>query len=695
MSKSFFITATDTGVGKTMAVYALALLLRREGLSVGVMKPIQAGDGGAKGDAVFLKERLNLADDIRDINPYCADEPLSPHVAFPRAGMHIDRMRIKEAFGRLQARYDIVLVEGAGGLLAPVDAQYDMADLAQELSLPLIIVSRLGLGTINHTLLTLREAERRGLLVTGVIFSDILGGEKGLPEKTNPLAIAQRGNVPILGTVPFLKKKDPASVLSACRGKIDLPPLIGQPQRLTKELLAQDKKYVWHPFTQMKDWNADVPGVPLVIDRAQGAYLFDTNGNRYLDGVSSLWVTVHGHNRREITDAISSQTAKLDHSTMLGLANEPAVRLAKELVAIAPEGLVKVFYSDNGSTSVEIAVKMAYQYWQNTGKIKKTTICHLKNSYHGDTLGSVSIGGIDLFHQVYKQLIFKTYQVDLPDCYRLPEGKKYPDHAFEAVDLFETFVKKNHKTLAALVVEPIVQGAAGMIMWPHGLLKRFESICRKYDIFLICDEVATGFGRTGKMFACELEDVKPDFMCVAKGLTGGVLPLAATLTSQRVFDGFLFPYKDIKTFFHGHTYTGNPIACAAALANLQIFKKERTLDALRPKIGHLARLLDGLRGIPCVGDIRQRGFMVGIELVRERVGQKPFPFDWRVGALVCARARRYGVILRPLGGVIVLMPPLSMSTDELDTLVAVTERSIREITSTLPGRVEVDKVSYE
>jgi adenosylmethionine-8-amino-7-oxononanoate aminotransferase len=322
---------------------------------------------------------------------------------------------------------------------------------------------------------------------------------------------------------------------------------------------------------------------------------------------------------------------------------------------------------------------MAYQYWQNTGKTRKTTICHLKNSYHGDTLGSVSIGGIDLFHKVYRQLIFKTYQVELPDCYRAPEGRKYPEYAFEAVNKFEAFVKKNHKTLAALVVEPIVQGAAGMIMWPQGLLKRFESICRKYDIFLICDEVATGFGRTGKMFACELEDVKPDFMCVAKGLTGGVLPLAATLTTQRVFDGFLFPYKDIKTFFHGHTYTGNPIACAAALANLQIFKKERTLDGLRPKIGHLARLLDGLRDIPCVGDIRQRGFMVGIELVRERRGKKPFPFDWRMGALVCTRARRYGVIIRPLGDVIVLMPPLSMTTDELDTLVAVTERSIREV----------------
>lgn len=681
MGKGFFITATDTGVGKTMTVYALALLLRHEGFNVGIMKPIQSGGDGVTGDAGFLKEQLGLTDDIRDINPYCSKEPLSPHLALSRAAITIDMVRIKDAFMRLQARYDIVLVEGAGGLLAPINGQLDMADLAKWLGLPIVVVSRLGLGTINHTLLTLREAERRGLSVIGVILSDMSGGKKGLPEKTNPEALRERNAAMILGTVPFLKKKDPRCVLSACLGKIDLEPFVRRVVRPTKELLAKDKKYVWHPFTQMKDWNADVPEVPLVIDRAEGVYLFDTDGNKYIDGISSLWVTVHGHGRREITDAIASQATRLDHSTMLGLANEPAVRLAEQLVRIAPKGLAKVFYSDNGSTSVEIAVKMAYQYWQNTGKVKKTTICHLKNSYHGDTLGSVSIGGIDLFHKVYRQLIFKTHQVDFPDCYRAPKGKKYPEYAFNAVDIFEAFVKKNHATLAALVVEPMVQGAAGMIMWPQGVLKRFEEICRKYDIFLICDEVATGFGRTGKMFACEHEEVTPDFMCVAKGLTGGVLPLAATLTTQRVFDGFLFPFKDVKTFFHGHTYTGNPIACAAALANLRIFKEERTLAALRPKIGHLARKLDGLRAIPFVGDVRQRGFMVGIELVHARSTQKAFPFEWRIGALVCARARQYGVILRPLGDVIVLMPPLSITTDELDTLVLVTERSILEVTA--------------
>jgi adenosylmethionine-8-amino-7-oxononanoate aminotransferase len=357
------------------------------------------------------------------------------------------------------------------------------------------------------------------------------------------------------------------------------------------------------------------------------------------------------------------------------------------LIDIAPEGIEKVFYSDNGSTSVEVAIKMSYQYWQNIGQKKKTVICHLANSYHGDTLGSVSVGGIDLFHKAYRKLIFKAHRIDFPDCYRAPAGKKYPAYAFEVVSRFERFARANRHKIAALLVEPIVQGAAGMIMWPVGVLKRFEEICRRNDIFLICDEVATGFGRTGRMFACEHEDVHPDLLCVAKGLTGGYLPLAATLTTGRVFSGFSFPYRDRKTFFHGHTYTGNPLACAAALANLTIFEKKRTLEKLRPKIGHLARGLERFRNIPEVGDIRQRGFMVGLELVKDRATKKPFPWEDRVGARVCERVRDYGVILRPLGNVIVLMPPLSMSTRELDHLLDATERAIRDVI----GEMEIEK----
>jgi adenosylmethionine-8-amino-7-oxononanoate aminotransferase len=667
MRKIIFVTGTDTGVGKTMAVYVLALLLRNKGFTVGVMKPVQSG---GKGDAEFFIRSLRLTDAPRDINPYLAREPLAPHLALRRAGTDVDRQVIRAAAARLSARYDILLVEGAGGLSVPIADDYWTADLVRDLGAGLVITARPGLGTINHTLLTLAEARRRALTVAGVIFCDVSGRKRGVAEQTNAAEVARLGAVEVLGHIPYLRKKGPESILSACRSRVDIQPLLADTSGKSGPLIARDKQFVWHPFTQMRDWEAGIPAQPLVIDRAEGVYLIDADGRKYIDGVSSLWVTVHGHGRPEITEAIARQAARLDHSTMLGLTSTPAVELAEKLIGIAPKGLARVFYSDNGSTAVEVALKMAYQYWQNTGKLKKTVLCHLANSYHGDTLGSVSVGGIDLFHQVYRQLIFRTHRVDFPDGYRTRD--------FEAAqDAFEAFLKKEHARVAALVVEPVVQGAAGMIVWPKGVLKRFEMLCRKYDIFLICDEVATGFGRTGRMFACEREDVHPDFLCMAKGLSGGVLPLAATLTTARVYEGFKFPYADMKAFFHGHTYTGNPVACAAALANLELFRKDKTLQALRPRIGQLARRLERLRDIAEVGDIRQCGFMAGVELVKDRATREPFAAPERMGARVCERARHYGVILRPLGNVIVIMPPLSITADELDHLMDALELALK------------------
>ncbi|MFH0754150.1 MAG: adenosylmethionine--8-amino-7-oxononanoate transaminase [Candidatus Omnitrophota bacterium] len=673
--KKIFITGTDTGVGKTYAMLALGHLMQQDGRDVGVFKPVQSGVG----DAEFLRKKLGISDTLREINPYFAREPLSPHLALARAGIVLTPEKICKAFDHIAARHEVMLIEGAGGLLVPITGSYLMVDLVRDLQAELVIVARLGLGTINHTLLTVREASRQGIKVAGVLFVDASGARKGLAEETNPDVIKVLAGVPILGTVPFLKKTDAASVCCACRNRIDLKLLWVEPKHDARRLVALDKKYVWHPFTQMKDWLADIPGEPLVIDRGQGSYLIDAKGQRYLDGVSSLWVTVHGHRKRELDEALKRQVDQLAHSTMLGLSNTPAVELAEKLVGIAPKGLAKVFYSDNGSTSVEIALKMSYQYWQNRGCAKKTSIVHLANAYHGDTLGSVSVGGIRLFHEVYRKLVFKTIQLDMPDGYRAPKGKKYPDYFFEAVDRFETLLKKKHDTIASLVLEPIVQGAAGMIMWPQGVLKRFAHLCRKYDVLLIADEVATGFGRTGKMFACEHEHVTPDFLCMAKGITGGYLPLAATLTTQRIYDGFLFPYTDMKTFFHGHTYTGNPLACAVALANIELFRKDRVLARMQPKIGFLQKQLSRLRGNPFVGDIRQRGFMVGIELVQDRKDKKTFAWQERVGVLVCERARAYGVLIRPLGNVIVLMPPLSMSEGELDLLVGAVEKAIEDV----------------
>jgi len=425
------------------------------------------------------------------------------------------------------------------------------------------------------------------------------------------------------------------------------------PRSRSELLKQQDKEYIWHPFTQMKDWEHDEP---LIIDSGSGIYLKDIDGNVYIDGVSSLWVNIHGHRHPLIDQAVKKQIDQMAHSTLLGLSNTPAVQLAERLVTITPKGLKKVFYSDNGSTAVEIAIKMAYQYWQNTGQTKKTGLVHLANSYHGDTLGSVSVGGIDLFHKVYRGLIFKTITLK--------------GHGWDAVNDLEQLLKKKSSAIAGLVVEPLVQGAAGMLMWPDGALQKMRQLTQKHDVFLIADEVATGFGRTGKMFACQHEGVTPDLLCIAKGITGGYLPLAATLTTQRIYDGFVFDHKQQKTFFHGHTYTGNPLACAAALANLDVFKKERTLTRLAPKIKFLSRKLKTFYDLPLVVDVRQKGFMVGIELKGA--------WDERIGAKVCQTVRKYGVILRPLGNVVVLMPPLSITLDELDFLLMATYRAIEE-----------------
>lgn len=660
MRRPIFITGTDTSVGKTITTAVLGLLLQERGMNVGIMKPVQcAGD-----DAVFLKKILEVDDAIELINPFYASAPLSPHLAFAREKKEIERRTILQAYATLAARHDIVLIEGAGGLMVPLARDYSVIDLVCDLNAELLIVSRLGLGTINHTMLTIEQARSRGISVKGIVFSDPVGKPKGIPEKTNSVEIEKLSGVPVLGIVPKLKNFKSAYVLSKTKKCINIKSLLTTDHRpLTTQLRSLDKEYIWHPFTQMKDWNHQNP---LVIERGTGSYLTDSDGQSYIDGVSSLWVNVHGHRKKEIDDAVRRQIGRISHSTFLGLSNVPAVELAEQLIGIVPKGLKKVFYSDNGSTAVEIAVKMAYQYWQNTGQKKKTAIVHLKNSYHGDTLGSVSVGGIDLFHKVYRKLIFKTIGL--------------PGQGWETVEAFEKLLKKKAGGIAAIIVEPLVQGAAGMLVWPKGVLKKFNSLCRMYDVFLIADEVATGFGRTGRMFACEHEGVTPDILCLAKGLTGGYLPLAATVTTQRIYDGFVFDYSDQKTFFHGHTYTANPLACAAALANLEIFQKERVLAALGPKIKFLAKKLQMFYNLASVGQVRQMGFMVGIELVRDR--QTMEPFDWKdaIGVRVCQEARNHGVILRPLGNVIVLMPPLSISVGELEELLTVTYRAIQSVT---------------
>ncbi len=436
----------------------------------------------------------------------------------------------------------------------------------------------------------------------------------------------------------------------------------------TQDLIDIEKKHVWHPFTQMRDWEASDP---LFIASGRGVKLIDTEGKEYWDANSSLWVNIHGHARPEINAAITAQLAQIAHSTMLGLTHPQAAILAEKLVQIAPHGLTRVFYSDSGSTAVEIALKMAYQYQCHTGHPERSKFIALEESYHGDTIGAVSVGGIGLFHGIFHRLLFP---VDFVPC---------PARALDAAEAagkLEVMLQESGDEVAAVIVEPLVQAAGGMLLSPPGFLGKVRDLCTQYGVLLIVDEVATGFGRTGKMFACEHENVAPDLLCVAKGITGGYLPLAATLATEEIYDAFLGEYSELKTFFHGHSYTGNQLACAAAIASLEIFENDNVLAQLPDKVTFVRDALQEFKLLEHVAEIRQVGLMVGIELV-ESPGV-PYPFELAVGAVVCRFARELGLITRPLGNVIIFLPPLSSTFDEMremlniirDAIVAVTEK---------------------
>src|SRR5690242_218008 len=410
-----------------------------------------------------------------------------------------------------------------------------------------------------------------------------------------------------------------------------------------------DRDHVWHPFTQQQGWSEEEP---LVIERGEGSYLYDVDGRRYLDGTAALWCNVHGHRHPVIDAAVRDQLGRVAHTTMLGLSHPGATELAARLTEIAPPGLSRVFYSDSGSTAVEIALKIAFQYQQQRGETARTRFVRLREAYHGDTIGSVSVGGIDLFHSTYRPLLFETHVAEPGD----------------AADL-ERVLEAHGGEVAAVVVEPLVQGAAGILVQPPGYLRAARELCDRHGVLLICDEVAAGFGRTGTMFACEQEGVAPDLMCLAKGLTGGYLPLAATVTTEEIYAGFLGSYEEFRTFFHGHTYTGNPLACAAALANLDVFEQERTIERLQPKLELLGARLAEIEAMPQVAEVRWRGFMVGIDLgAHDR--------SLRMGHQVTLAARERGAIVRPLGDTIVLVPPLSISEGDLTTLLDIVAASI-------------------
>ncbi|MDA8339441.1 MAG: adenosylmethionine--8-amino-7-oxononanoate transaminase, partial [Nitrospiraceae bacterium] len=386
--------------------------------------------------------------------------------------------------------------------------------------------------------------------------------------------------------------------------------------------------------------------------------------------------------------AIKEQLDKIAHSTILGLANIPSIKLAERLINLTDKSfaglspkLSKVFYSDNGSTAVEVALKMAFQYWIRKRVNGKHSFLSLKNAYHGDTIGAVSVGGIDIFHDVFRPLLFKTSKAPSPYCYRCEFGKTPLECSFACLKELKNILEKHSRKIAALIIEPVVQAAGGMIVWPEGYLKGVRELCNKYNVLLIADEVATGFGRTGRMFACEHENVIPDIMCLSKGITNGYMPLAATITTDEVYNAFLGEFKDLKTFFHGHSYTGNPLACAAAIACIDVFEKEETLKNIQPKIALLEDRLKEIADLPNVGDVRNKGLIAGIELVKNKSTKEPYPWEEKIGWKVACKAREEGVLIRPLGNVIVIMPPLSINIENLNCLMDVIKRAIIAVTN--------------
>lgn len=438
------------------------------------------------------------------------------------------------------------------------------------------------------------------------------------------------------------------------------------------QLLEKSKQYMWLPFTQMSDYEQD----PLIIESGEGVRVTDIYGKTYLDGNSSLWLNVHGHQKKELDEAIQKQLQLIAHSTLLGAANVPSILLAEKLIELVPEGLTRVFYSDSGATSVEIAVKMAYQYWQNKGVSQKMKFVTLSNGYHGDTVGTMSVGSIELYHKVYTSLLFDALVIPFPAVYRHPSNDEQVVRD-ESLHKLRLLFEERHEEIAGMVLEPMIQGAGGMNTMPPGYLKGVEELCKEFNVLLIVDEVAAGFGRTGKMFAVEHESIQPDIMTVAKGLTGGYLPVAATFTTEEIYNAFYGKHEEMKTFFHGHSYTGNQLGCAVALANLEIFEKEQLVQQASDKAELLTELLADLKELPHVGDVRQCGLMVGIEIVKDRYTKESFSFERRIAYRSTLKMRELGLLTRPLGDVIVLMPPLATTAEQLVEMVAVVKEGIR------------------
>jgi len=435
-----------------------------------------------------------------------------------------------------------------------------------------------------------------------------------------------------------------------------------------KSLVERDLAVLWHPCSQMKDYET-LPMIP--IRRGRGVWLEDFDGKRYLDAISSWWVNLFGHSNPQINEAIRAQLDELEHVILAGFTHQPVLQLSEQLVAVTPPGLARCFYADNGSSAVEVAVKMSFHYWRNQGQTEKTRFVTLGNSYHGETLGALAVGNVQLYKDTYRPLLMDTLTVPSPDCFYRESGESWEDYSRRQFEPMERCLQQQAAQICAVIVEPLVQCAGNMRMYHPVYLNLLREACDRYDVHLIADEIAVGFGRTGTLFACEQAGISPDFLCLSKGLTGGYLPLSVVLTTERIYQAFYADYETLKAFLHSHSYTGNPLGCTAALATLEIFRSRDVLGRNAGLARYMARAVAELEDHPHVGEIRQHGMILAIEMVRDRHSREPFPWQERCGLTVYRHALENGVLLRPLGNVVYFMPPYVIEEAEIDLLARV------------------------
>jgi len=680
------VLGTDTGCGKTTLTAALAGALRRRGRSVAALKPLASGvlPGEPGDDALLLAAATGAS--AKDCVLHAWQLPRSPLSAARAEGIRIDVGALVEAIRARAAasQASLLLVEGVGGVLVPITEQKTVRDLVRELAAPVLLSARAGLGTLNHTALSVEACRAAGLDVVGVVLVDVdPNTEPGLALE-NAAQIAVQCDVSVLGILPHVDDpRDREALTIAAASALDLD---GFETALTalgacsEPIVALDRAHLWHPFTQTTEWHKEEP---LVVRSALGCRLRTADGREYLDGIGALWANVHGYAHPGIDRAIREQLGRVAHTTLLGQTHEQATLLAAELAAVAPKPLGRVFLSESGASAVEVALRVAILAQQRRGHPGRTRFLSLEEAYHGDTAGSVSVGHSEPFHRGLDPLLFQALRVPPPHLFRVREGLDEDAADRASLAALEGMLAEHGQSIAALVVEPRVQGAAGI--WPHSdaWLRSAVELVRAAGALVVCDEVATGFGRTGDLFASVGAGIQPDVLCLGKGLSGGYLPVSATLVGDALFDLFSADYAEHRTLYYGHTFSGNPLACAAARASLAAFTAEATLERGRALAARLAERLSGIAALPAVAEVRQRGVMCGIELCADGL-RHPFPPQWRVGRRTILAARRRGLVVRPLGDVVVLNPALVMSAKECDAAIDILAAAIEEVAASLP-----------